>query len=203
MIAATVNSADAIANYLKRVQGGLKQFDTSTQQEILSEMQTHIRDRVEEFEKSGSPTPIEDALIALGDPSALARQFSEVSVQQTASRSFVPWVLLRAAARMMIVGAKGTTAFLLGLTGYASAMAFFVGAFGKLFYPDKFGFWVGPHGIAWGSLSNLNGERELAGSAFIYLSLILAFVTGSATTLLLRWLLRPSGLLAAILQRLR
>lgn len=203
MIAAAANSADAIANYLKRVQGGLKQFDPATQQEILSEMQAHIRDRVDEFEKRASSTPVEDALIALGDPAALARQFSEVSLQQRASRSFVPWVLLRAAARMMIAGVKGIAAFFLGLIGYAVALAFFIGAFGKLLYPDKFGFWVGPHGIVWGSISNLNGERELAGNSFIYLSLILAFVIGSATTLLLRWLLRPSGLLAAMLQRLR
>ena len=203
MIADTANSADAIANYLKRVQGGLKQFDDATQQEILSEMQAHIRDRMEEFERSGSSTPIEDALIALGDPMALARQFSEVSVQQKASRSFVPWVLLRTAGRMTIVGAKGMTAFFLGLIGYATALAFFIGAVGKLFYPDKFGFWVGPHGIAWGSLSNLSGEQELAGNSFIYVSLILAFVAGSATTLLLRWLLRPSGLVAAMVQRLR
>lgn len=203
MIATTVNSTEAIANYLKRVQSGLRQFDASTQQEILSEMQTHIRDRVEELQKSGSASPVEDALIALGDPGALAAQFSEISVQQKASRSFVPWVLLRAAARMMIAGAKGIAAFFLGLIGYSTAVAFFVAALGKVLYPDKFGLWIGPHGIAWGTLSNLNGQRELAGGSFIYVSLILAFVVGSATTLLLRWLLRPSGLLASMLARLR
>lgn len=203
MMAATLNSVDPMANYLKRVQSGLQQFDAATQQEILSEMQTHIRDRAEEFRKGGSQTPVEDALIALGDPATLAQQFSEISVQQKASRSFVPWVLLRASARKMIAGARGVAAFFLGLLGYATALAFLVASFGKLFYPSQFGFWVGPRGVVWGSLSNLSGEREVAGGAFIYVSLILAFVIGSVTTLLLRWLLRPSGLLAAMLEKLR
>jgi hypothetical protein len=203
MIAATVNSAEAIGKYLARVQGGLKQFDTATQQEILAEIQGHVAERIEELKEQGSSSPVEDALLALGDPGVLARQFSEVSVQQTASRSFLPWVLLRVAARMAIVGARGFIAFFVGFVGYVTAVAFFVAAFGKLFMPDKFGFWVGPHGIAWGALRNTGGEHELAGASFIYLSLIAAFVTGSATTLLLRWLVRPSGFTSKILSRLR
>jgi len=203
MIAATVHSTDAISAYLQRVQNGLKQFDAATQQEILSEMQVHIRERADEFEQRGSSAPVEDALLALGDPTVLAQQFAEVSVQQRASRSFSPWLLLRTAARMMILGARGMVAFFVGLIGYSTALAFFVGAFGKLFYPDRFGLWVGPHGVAWGSLSNLHGERELAGGSFLYLSLILAFVAGSLTTLLLRWLVRPTGWIGHLLRRLR
>jgi uncharacterized membrane protein len=202
MIAATMNSADAIGKYLTRVQGGLKQFDTATQQEILAEIQGHITERVEELQKQGSPNSVEDALLALGDPGVLARQFSEVSVQQSASRSFLPWVLLRAAARMAIAGVRGFVAFFAGFVGYVTAVAFFVAAFGKLFMPDKFGLWVGPHGVAWGALRNTSGEHELAGASFIYISLIAAFVTGSATTLLLRWLVRPSGFTTKILRRL-
>jgi len=203
MIAATMNSADAIGKYLTRVQAGLKQFDTAAQQEILAEIQGHVTERIEELQKQGSPNPVDNALLALGDPGVLARQFSEVSVQQTASRSFLPWVLLRAAARMAIAGARGFIAFLVGFVGYVTAVAFFVAAFGKLFMPDKFGLWVGPHGVAWGALRNTSGERELAGASFIYISLIAAFVIGSATTFILRWLVRPSGFTSKILSRLR
>jgi len=203
MIAATVNSANPIGKYLTRVQSGLKQFDAATQQEILAEIQGHVSERIEELQKQGSSTPVDDALMALGDPDALARQFSAVSVQQNASRSFLPWVLLRAAARMAIVGTRGFVAFFVGMVGYVTAVAFFIAAFGKLLMPNKFGFWVGPHGVAWGSLANTNGERELAGASFIYSSLIAAFLIGSATTLLLRWLVRPSGFTSKILSRLR
>jgi uncharacterized membrane protein len=203
MNAVSVNSIDAIAHYMSRVQVGLKHFDPATRQEILSEIEGHLSERIEELQRGGSSAPVEDALLALGDPDVLAQQFSEVSLQQNASRSFLPWVLLRAAARMAILGARGLLAFFMGLVGYVTAVAFFIAAFGKLLMPGKFGFWVGPHGVAWGALQNTNGERELAGQSFIYISLIAAFLVGSATTMLLRWLVRPSGFMANILQRLR
>ena len=197
----TTNQSETIANYLNRVQSGLKRFDEATQQEILSEIKSHLDDRVEEFRKEESANPVEDAVRALGDPAALAQQFSEVSVQQKASRSFLPWVLLRAAARMAAAGARGLGAFFIGLVGYVTALAFFLAAFGKVLMPDKFGFWVGPHGVAWGAISNTAGAHEVAGGAFIYISLVAAFVIGSATTLLLRWLVRPSRRIANLRQR--
>jgi hypothetical protein len=203
MNAHPVNPADAISDYLDRVQAGLKKFDAATQHEILREIRSHLDERIEEFRKQGSAQPVEQALLALGDPTSLAQQFSEISLQQKASRSFLPWVLLRASGRMAIAGARGLLAFFTGLIGYTTAVAFFAAAFGKLFMPGKFGFWVGPHGIAWGALRNTNGERELAGASFIYISLVAAFVIGSVTTFLLRWLVRPSGLTANILRRLR
>ena len=84
-------------------------------------------------------------------------------------------MLLRAAARMAILGARGFIAFFAGFVGYVTAVAFFVAALGKLFMPDKFGLWVGPHGVAWGALRNTHSEHELAGASFIYMSLIAAF----------------------------
>jgi hypothetical protein len=199
----TMQRPAEIAHYLDRVRTGLKQFDDSTQQEILSEIEGHLSERIDELQRSGSQRPIDDALLALGDPAGLAKQFSEVSVQRTASRSFLPWVLLRSAARMMILGGRGFAAFFLGFVGYATAFAFFVAAIGKLLFPHEFGFWVGPHGVAWGALANHSGDRELAGQSFIYVSMFLAFGFGCGTTLLLRWLLRPTGLVANIMRRLR
>jgi len=70
-------------------------------------------------------------------------------------------------------------------------------------FPHVFGFWVGPHGVAWGALANTEGEHELAGRSFIYVSMFLAFGFGCGTTLLLRWLLRPTGLVANIVRCLR
>ena len=104
---------------------------------------------------------------------------------------------------MTVASTRGVFVFLLGLIGYVTSFAFFLAALGKLALPDKFGFWVGPHGIAWGTVTNTAGEQELAGRSFIWVSLIVAFLVGSATTLFLRWLLRPSGFVANLLYRLR
>jgi hypothetical protein len=199
----TLQRSAEVAHYLDRVRTGLKQFDESTQQEILSEIESHLSERVDEFERTGSQRPVDDALLALGDPTVLGQQFSEVSVQRTESRSFLPWVLLRSAARMMILGGRGFAVFFVGLVGYVMAFAFFVASIGKLLFPHQFGFWVGPHGIAWGALANRTEDHDLAGQSFIYISIFAAFAFGCGTTLLLRWLLRPTGMVANIVRRLR
>lgn len=203
MNASLAASRDPIAGYLNRVASGLKGMSESQRQEIVAEIRSHLAERMQQFGAGGSPRPAEEAVAAMGDANALARQFALAATQQTASRSFAPWVLLRAAARVALSGMKGLVVFLLGLFGYATALAFFVAALLKPLKPSAIGFWVGPHLFVWGMPDRTIGGHELAGQYFIPVSIALAFLFASGTTLALRWLTRPALSVEYLLNRFR
>ena len=98
---------------------------------------------------------------------------------------------------------KGLGVFLLGLFGYATALAFFVAALLKPLMPSAIGFWVGPHLFVWGMPEQTIGAHELAGQYFIPVSIALAFLFASGATLGLRWLTRPALSVEYLLRRFR
>jgi len=189
MITAREDFGDLISNYLARVKAGLKGIDDGQQQEILAEIRSHLTDRIEQLKQQGSGSPTEDALTAMGDPEELSLQFISAAVVR-AARSNFPWVLLRAASRLVFTGLRGTLVFLAGLFGYLTAIAFVGVAVAKLIVPARVGFWVGPHTLVWGYPAHTPGIHEVAGHSFAYISIILAFLFASGTTLLLKQLLR-------------
>ncbi len=202
MNANSVVPADPISSYLSQVSGGLKGINEFQRQEIVAEIRSHLADRVQQFINQGSPRPVEAALAALGDADALALQFTQEVPKQHSSRSFAPWVLLRASARIALTGVKGLVAFLVGIFGYVSAFAFIVAAIMKPIMPSRVGFWVGPHLFTWGGVpANTAGAHELAGQYFIPISLVLGFLFASATTFALRWLMRPGRWMSYVLRR--
>jgi hypothetical protein len=66
---------EMFANYLKRFRTGLKGVGRNIQLEIQAEIRSHIEDRVAQLEQQGSTRPVEDALVAFGEPEALSSQF--------------------------------------------------------------------------------------------------------------------------------
>jgi hypothetical protein len=191
MSANPLTTGDPISAYLSRVSAGLRGIDDSQKKEILAEIRSHLSERVQQFAAEGSARPAETALAAMGNAETLASQFMREVRQNRASRSFAPWVLLRAATRLTLTGIKGLIAFLVGVVGYGTALAFTVAAIMKPIMPSRVGFWVSPHFLVWG-MPPSSGGHELAGQYFVPLSLIFAFLFGSGTTLLLRWLMRVS-----------
>jgi len=200
-MSAHVTSTDPISAYLNRVSAGLKGIDEPQRQEIVAEIRSHLAERVQELIAQGSPRPVEAALTAMGDADALALQFTREVRQQQSSRSFAPWVLLRAAARIALTGVNGTLVFLIGVLGYGVGLGFTVVALLKPIMPSKVGFWVGPHIIVWGVPGSHLGAQELAGQYFIPVSLVLAFLFASVTTLVLRWLMRSTRWMRYVLQK--
>jgi hypothetical protein len=192
MSATPSGPGDPVSAYIRRVSTGLKGMDESQRQEILAEIRSHLEERVQQFASEGSPRPAEAAVEAMGDADNLANQFLGAVQQKRASRSFAPWVLLRAAGRVALTGIKGFLAFLVGVVGYASALGFTLAAVMKPIMPSKVGFWVGPNVFIWGMPYPGSGAHELAGQYFIPLSVVFAFLFGSGTTLLLRWMIRGS-----------
>jgi hypothetical protein len=190
-------SDEAIAAYLNRLKG----MSESQQQEILVEIRSHLAERVEQFAGQGRLQPGEAAVAAMGDADELARQFARTVSEQKASRSFAPWVLLRAAGGIAFTGVKGLLTFLLGVVGYAGALGFTLTAILKLIIPSRVGFWVGPHMLIWGVPATRAHSFELAGQYFIPVSVAMAFVFASGTTLALRWLTRSKLSLESVLRR--
>jgi uncharacterized membrane protein len=189
---ATEIAADAsVQDYINCVSNGLTGIDKAERQDILAEIRSHLSERIEELQTRGVTDPVRQAIDALGDPKALASQFVVVAHQKHQSRSYTPWVLLRAAARIALTGAKGMLAFVIGVIGYGGALAFFVAAMLKPFNPH-IGLWVSSGGVVWGMKSDAVAGHELLGPYFIYASIALSFVFASGCTLLLQRLTRPS-----------
>lgn len=194
--------ADAIDAYVKRVSVGLKDMSESQRQEIVAEIRSHLAERARQLAEQGVPEAGQAAIAAMGDADELARQFARTASAERVSRSIAPWVLLRAAS-LAFTGAKGVLTFLLGIVGYATALAFSLAAILKVIMPSKVGLWVGPHLFVWGVTPHTPGRHELAGEYFIPVSVALAFLFASGTTLALRWLTRSKLSLESALKRLQ
>ena len=178
-------------DFVNRVARGLGTIDEAEKQDILAELSSHLRDRAEELRAQGVAHPVEQAISALGEPGELAAQFIASTQQQRASRSYAPWILLRAAGRLALTGAKGMLVFCIALLGYGAALAALLTALLKPFFPQM-GVWVGSWGMVWGIKSDAVVGRELLGSYFIPASILLSFIFASGCTLLLQRLTRPS-----------
>jgi uncharacterized membrane protein len=189
MTEATV-SADysLIRQYLVKVSAGLKQIGELQKKEILAEIDSHLRERIEELRAGGDPHPVERAISGLGDPAALASEFVVEAQTKSGIHRYAPWTLLRKAARLARTGTKGLFIFLIGLFGYGFTIAGLVAAVLKPFIPQM-GFWVGSWGFVWGVKPDGAPGHELLGRYFIQASIALSFVFGSTTTLVLRRLI--------------
>jgi uncharacterized membrane protein len=190
---------DPFGDYLQRISRGLKHMNSEHRNDVLAEIRSHLADRAEQFRRQGSVEPEHDAILALGDAKTLAAQFSLEALEQKASRSFRPWVLLSAALRMAMIGARGLAVFLIGILGYGIAFGALIALLIKLFIPET-GMWIGPHEFVLAGIpANPESARELAGPYFVYLMIALAFFFGTATTFLLRWMMRSLKLAKRVL----
>jgi uncharacterized membrane protein len=177
-----------IRQYLVKVSAGLKQIGEDQKKEILAEIDSHLRERIEELRAESEPHPLERAISGLGDPAALASEFVAETRTKSGIHSYAPWTLLRKAARLARTGTKGLFIFLIGLMGYGFTLAGLVAAVLKPFIPQM-GFWVGGWGFVWGVKPDGAPGHELLGRYFITASIALSFLFGSTTTLVLRRLI--------------
>jgi len=177
-----------IQQYLAKVSAGLKHTSEDQKKEILAEIDSHLKDRIEELRAGSEPYPVERAISGLGDPAALASEFVAQARTKSGIHSYAPWTLLRKAARLARTGTKGLFIFLIGLFGYGFTVAGLVAAMMKPFVPQM-GLWVGSWGFVWGVKPEGAPGHELLGRYFILASIALSFVFGSTTTLGLRRLI--------------
>ena len=184
-----VSEDDAlIRQYLARVSAGLKNIGEQQQKEILTEISSHLRERVEQLRTEHEPHPAERAISAMGDPARLASEFVAAARIKRGIYSYTPWTLLRGASQIARTSTKGLLIFVIALVGYCSTIAALITALLKPFIPDM-GLWIGSFGFVWGVKPHGAPGHELLGPYFIEATIALAFVFGSSTTLVLRRLI--------------
>lgn len=178
----------AIRHYLARVGAGLKNIGEAQRTDILTEIESHLRERVEELRTESEPHPTDRAISGLGDPARLASEFLAEARIKGGISSYAPWNLLHRASQIARTSAKGLLIFMIGLVGYCSTIAALITAALKAFIPDM-GLWIGNFGFVWGVKPDGATGHELLGRYFIEATIALSFVFGSLTTLVLRRLI--------------
>ena len=126
-----------IDSYLTALRLHLGPLTIAEREEIVREINAHIRDSAEE-----SGATVETVLARLGPVEELAEQYRDGLLIRKASRSISPIVLLRAALRMTTKGVFGIFVFTCGLFGYSFGVGFLVVAFAKIIAPAHTGAWV-------------------------------------------------------------
>ncbi|MGA7831892.1 MAG: DUF1700 domain-containing protein [Terracidiphilus sp.] len=175
-----------IESYLTALRLHLGSLTIVEREEIVREINAHIRDSAEQ---SGSS--VEAVLARLGPADELAKQYRDGYLIRKSSRSISPLVLLRGALRLATKSVFGIFVFACGLFGYSSGAGLLVVAFAKTIAPAHTGYWVqdgrmvGAGAFEFGHPAQ---AHEVLGMWIIPLTLTL----GSLLLLLTNYLIRTS-----------
>ena len=175
-----------IDSYLNALRIHLGSVTVAEREEIVREINAHIRDSVEE-----SGASIESVLARLGPAKDLAAQYRDGLLIQRASRSISPLVLLRATLRLATKSISGIFVFFCSVFGYSFGAGFVIVDLAKTIFPAHAGAWVRDgHLVSAGAFiySVPPFAREVLGMWIIPLGL----VAGSLTLLLTTYLIRSS-----------
>ncbi|MFZ0392486.1 MAG: DUF1700 domain-containing protein [Terracidiphilus sp.] len=175
--------------YLTSLRAHLGPMTLNQREEILREIEAHVRDAQEE-----PGATLENVLKRLGAPEELAAQYRDGMLIREASRSYSPLVLLRGALRLATRGLLGMIVFLAGMIGYVVGGGFVLSAMLKPLFPGNTGVWVhdgrlvdfGTHFPA------PQGAHEVLGNWYIVVMLILGSLLLLGTMYLIRATLRLS-----------
>jgi len=180
-----------LETYLMSLRAHLGPITLNEREEILREIEAHIRDAQEE-----PGATIEVVLTRLGTAEELAAQYRDGALIRKASRSYSPITLLRGALRLGTSGLSGIIVFFAGMIGYAMGGGFVLSAMLKPVFPGNTGLWVHD-----GQLVDFGthfpapaGAHEVLGNWYILFSLILGSLLLLGTMYLIRVTLRVSKL---------
>ena len=178
-------------DYLARLRASLTGMTLAEREDIVQEIQMHIRER-----SSDPQTSIEGILAGLGPADELAQQYRTGLLVQKASHSISPVLLLRATLRWATTGVEGFLVFVIALCGYGMGVSFLFLALLKPFLPQYTGLWVGPGEFSFtvrmgGTMTNpASPVHEVLGWWFIPVCLVLGSLSLAGTTKLIQILLR-------------
>ena len=177
--------------YLSSLRALLGPMTLNQREEILREIEAHIRDAQEE-----PGATLDNVLMRLGTPEELAAQYRDGMLIRNASRSYSPITLLRGALRLATRGLSGIIVFFAGMIGYAIGGGVVLSAMLKPVFPGNTGVWVQD-----GRLVDFGthfpappGAHEVLGNWYIFVSLALGSLLILATMYLIRATLRLSKL---------
>lgn len=177
--------------YLSLLRAHLGPMTLNQREEILREIEAHIRDAQEE-----PGATLDNVLLRLGTPEELAAQYRDGMLIRNASRSYSPVVLLRGALRLATRGLSGIVVFFAGMFGYLIGGGVVLSAMLKPVFPANTGVWVHD-----GQLVDFGthfpappGAHEVLGNWYIVVALVLGSLLILATMYLIRAALRLSKL---------
>ena len=179
-----------VVDYLSRFESHLRYVSSSEKEEILREIEAHIRDASER--DNGNTAAVLDRL---GDPRVLARQYRDSVLLRSASRSFSPTVLLRAALRLATKGISGIFISFCAVFGYAFGIGFLLVGIIKPLAPAHTGLWL-QNGVVVSSGALVvippPPAHEVLGWWLIPVALVLGTLVSLVTTFMIRLSLRLS-----------
>jgi uncharacterized membrane protein len=138
--------------YLQHVNAELRDLPRDQAAEIVAELRSHIRDRLEGAGGAASAT-LPDVLAGLGDPASLAQEYRAQLLLTQARRSYRPWLVLGGTLAWARVRVKGVLVFLFALASYLTAAVCLICAALKPVFPDSVGLWAGESHVVLGFLS--------------------------------------------------
>jgi uncharacterized membrane protein len=180
------NCSPIIERYFSELGSKMKSLPAAEREEILRELRAHVMDRLENA--GPSEEQCQKVLVALGTPQEIARQYRLELALGRAAKSKSPAVLFRGTLLWAVSGLQGFVVFMVALFGYGMALAFFVGAVLKPFFPDHIGLYAGKDGVNIAYLPNPHGP-DVLGNFFIPVALITGLLLMQGTSLLLRFLI--------------
>jgi len=175
--------------YLMRLRRSLSEMPPDEVNEILREIRSHILDRAE-----GSGELTDEKLVRilkeLGQPEDIGPLYQAEAMVARARSSFSPVLILRTTTRWAMMSVLGTITFILGLTGYVTAIGLIICALMKPIMPERVGAWLGPHGFTIGLYEGAGRGTDVLGWWLVPVGLIGGAIFLIATTRFLRWMLR-------------
>ena len=177
-----------IEEYLAGLNAALKAVPEPEREDIVREIRAHI---LEATEAAADTEALDRVLSSLGAPQELGQRYLTQFEVSRASRSFSPWLLMRTAWRWATISAKGLAAFLIGFTGYAMGIVFYLTAMLKPLVP-QIGLWIGPRTVEIGTPGSQAGLHEVLGPYYIPVAFVAGFGCFFGTSRLLRRLMRKT-----------
>jgi uncharacterized membrane protein len=185
-------STQLMEYYLGRLGRAAARFSPAEREEIVAEIRSHILER-SQVGGVVEPGRVRETLEALGTPEEIASQYVTNALFERAAGSRSPWVMFRATLHWAMLGARGFGIFMIAITGYVAAGAFFVCAVLKPFFPENIGLWYLPSArlFAMGYRGATESPTpELLGHWLPPVAMVLGLLTIIWTTHLLRALIR-------------
>ena len=182
--------------YLLKLRGRLQGANDAEVREIVEELRSHIMDKASaggEITEAG----VDKALIALGSPEELAKEYLTDNLLARTESSRSPVRILGSLFRWASLSVAGFFVLLASIAGYFLGGAFILCALLKPFHPQSAGLWVFPDGandatysLRLGFSSAPAGGRELMGWWMVPLGLAAGGVLVMLTTLFALWCAR-------------
>ena len=177
-----------IENYFTDLNAKMADLPQDQRQDFLMELRAHVTDRLQQMAVP-SDDDCRTVLNALGTPEEIARQYRVEMLLKRSSWKISPLMVLRTSLRWTVAGVQGYAIFVVAVIGYLLAASFYITALLKPFFPHNIGVFVGSMGVQIAAFPLPSGH-DIAGDYYIPLAIIAGYLCTTATTALIRGLIR-------------